>query len=65
MFNLIKYIKEKFSKTSISIRDEKRKLVVNWMKDNGIKWQDFEDLIFWKEPLLSLCIYIIFTGLCW
>lgn len=64
MFNFVTYIKKRFA-VGPSKREEKRKEVVKFIEEKGITWQDFEDVVFWKEPLLSLFIYLVFAGFCW
>ncbi|XP_002154234.2 uncharacterized protein LOC100214527 isoform X1 [Hydra vulgaris] len=45
--------------------DKKKQEVKEWLINSGFKWDEFENILFWKAPTVSLAIYLVFTGLFW
>ncbi|XP_065666610.1 reticulophagy regulator 2 isoform X2 [Hydra vulgaris] len=45
--------------------DKKKQKVKEWLINSGFKWDEFENILFWKTPTVSLVIYLVFTGLFW
>ena len=46
-------------------KEEKKKLLKEWSAKTGVTWSDIENLLFWKDPRVSLAVFIIVTGFFW
>lgn len=46
-------------------KEEKKKVIKEWISKIGINLHDIESLLFWKDPRVSLAIFIIATGFFW
>lgn len=46
-------------------KEDKKKILKQWASKTGITWTGIENLLFWKDPLVSLAVFIIVTGLFW
>ena len=46
-------------------KEEKKKAIKEWTSKIGVNWCDIENLLFWKDPRVSLAVFIIVTGFFW
>ena len=51
--------------TTIQRRDEKKICIKEWTSLVGITWSNVEDLLLWKNPPVSLVLFIFITSLFW
>lgn len=60
---LAKFKREK--SPSDNNKEEKKKILKEWSSKIGLNWSDVENLLFWKDPRVSLAVFIIATGFFW
>jgi len=46
-------------------KSEKKRIIKECSSKIGINWSDIENLVFWKDPRVSLAVFIIATGFFW
>merc|ERR1712226_326348 len=46
-------------------KEEKKTVIKEWTAKIGISWSDIENLLFWKDPRVSLAVFVIVTGFFW
>ena len=48
-----------------NVTKERKRVVKEWISSFGINWCDIENLVFWKDPWISLAVFGIFTLFFW
>ena len=47
------------------IKTKRKRVVKEWISELGLNWCDLENVLFWKDPCVSLLVFVVFTAIFW